>query len=67
MTIISSGGLAAKLLDEASRCVGELRSFTLPVGKPLHIYAQPLTAFGRFRIVKADALDKASVARVPVL
>ncbi len=64
ITIISSGGLATKLLDETSGRVGELRTLALPVSKPLHVHTQSFAPLGRLGIVKPHSLNETAVARI---
>src|SRR5687768_10917505 len=59
----SGGLLLAKLLEEPRRRRRKNRAFLLPMGQTLAIDAQRFEALGRFRIVKAEALDEATVAR----
>src|SRR5262245_39147162 len=62
-TSLSGGFRLTSLLDQPRHGVRQLRALALPVRQPLAVDAQPLAAFRRLRIVEADALDEAAVAR----
>jgi hypothetical protein len=57
-------GCGTSALDQLGDSVAELRAFFLPVCYAIQLDTHTIGTFWRYRIVKADALDKTPIAAI---